>query len=77
MIGDIGPDPDAVIAAMVRVIVERWDPLQVVLFGSRTCTGAHKPALHSSGCGASPQGDAVVRHSQTRRPEARARAHSV
>ncbi|HKO24557.1 MAG TPA: nucleotidyltransferase domain-containing protein [Chloroflexota bacterium] len=36
MIGDIGPDPDAVIAAMVRVIVERWDPLQVVLFGSRT-----------------------------------------
>lgn len=35
MIGDIGPDPDAVIAAMVRVIVERWDPLQVILFGSR------------------------------------------
>ena len=35
MIGDIGPDPDAVIAAMVRIIVERWDPLRVVLFGSR------------------------------------------
>jgi predicted nucleotidyltransferase len=40
--GDIGPDPDTVIAAMVRVIVERWDPLQVVLFGSRTSDHARR-----------------------------------
>lgn len=42
MIGDIGPDPDAVIAAMVRVLVERWDPLQVVLFGSRASARARR-----------------------------------
>ncbi len=35
VIGDIGPDPDAVITTMVRVIVERWDPLRILLFGSR------------------------------------------
>jgi uncharacterized protein len=40
VIGDVRPDPDAVIAAMVRVIVERWNPLQVVLFGSRTSNRA-------------------------------------
>jgi predicted nucleotidyltransferase len=37
------PSAEEVIVAMVERIVERFDPLQIILFGSRA-RGAHRPA---------------------------------